>query len=276
MHTTCFSDCKFAFPDGERTLQYDLSHLPTRTTFNSGPSFTPKGLQYFHQFSVSLCGNEESRYNTDVAKIYSINVTNAINGVASSCRHCALGSSKTASSCVPCPSGHYIEKDSSACRQCPPNTFLSREQPYGEEACVPCGPKTRSNTMHTTCFSDCKFAFPDGERTLQYDLSHLPTRTTFNSGPSFTPKGLQYFHQFSVSLCGNEGKKLASCVDNVTNARTVSSYACQSTIIPSDVRGVKTVVSSQPVSLADRLIGVFSVFLCIYLTRRLRPRPHLQ
>ncbi|KAK1152277.1 UPF0577 protein KIAA1324-like isoform X1 [Acipenser oxyrinchus oxyrinchus] len=257
--TKCTTDCQFYFLAAENERMSTLVEQWSRSKEKQSYSYVVNSnstVIFTWAFQRAAGFSNESRYNTDVAKIYSINVTNAINGVASSCRHCALGSSKTASSCVPCPSGHYIEKDSSACRQCPPNTFLSREQPYGEEACVPCGPKTRSNAMHSACFSDCKFAFPDGERTLQYDLSHLPTRTTFTSGPSFTPKGLQYFHQFSVSLCGNEGKKLASCVDNVTNARTVSSYACQSTIIPSDVRGVKTVVSSQPVSLADRLIGV--------------------
>ncbi|XP_041084106.1 endosome/lysosome-associated apoptosis and autophagy regulator 1-like isoform X2 [Polyodon spathula] len=257
--TKCTTDCQFYFLAGANERSNTLVEQWSRSKEKQSYSYIVNSnstVIFTWAFQRATGFSNETRYNTDVAKIYSIKVTNAINGVASSCRHCALGSSKTASSCVPCPSGHYIEKDSSACRQCPPDTFLSREHPYGEEACVPCGPKTHSNAMRSTCFSDCKFDFRDGERTLQYDFSHLPNRTTFNSGPSFTPKGLQYFHQFSVSLCGNEGKKLASCVDNVTSTRTVSSYACQSTIVPSDLRGVKTVVSSQPISLADRLVGV--------------------
>lgn len=58
---------------------------------------------------------------------------------------------------------------------------------------------------------------------------------------------------------------MASCTDNVTDARlpagegdparVVTSYVCQAILVPPDVMGYKTPVSSQPVSLADRLLG---------------------
>lgn len=58
---------------------------------------------------------------------------------------------------------------------------------------------------------------------------------------------------------------MATCTDNVTDIRilgqdseyfkSTSSYICQSIVVPSDVMGYKTVVSSQPVSLADRFVG---------------------
>lgn len=58
---------------------------------------------------------------------------------------------------------------------------------------------------------------------------------------------------------------MATCMDNVTDMRvpdgeaefskSVTSYVCQSIIVPSDVMGYKTIVSSQPVSLADRVVG---------------------
>uniref|UniRef100_A0A8C0H422 Endosome-lysosome associated apoptosis and autophagy regulator 1 n=1 Tax=Chelonoidis abingdonii TaxID=106734 RepID=A0A8C0H422_CHEAB len=93
----------------------------------------------------------------------------------------------------------------------------------------------------------------------------LANSTSFTGGPSFTSKGLKYFHHFSISLCGNHGRKMATCMDNVTDMRvpdgeaefskSVTSYVCQSIIVPSDVMGYKTIVSSQPVSLADRVIG---------------------
>uniref|UniRef100_A0A8D0F114 Endosome-lysosome associated apoptosis and autophagy regulator 1 n=1 Tax=Strix occidentalis caurina TaxID=311401 RepID=A0A8D0F114_STROC len=102
-------------------------------------------------------------------------------------------------------------------------------------------------------------------RILHYDFSALAAGTAFASGPSFTAKGLKYFHHFNISLCGNQGRKMASCSDNVTDARlpagegdparVVTSYVCQSILVPPDVMGYKVAVSSQPVSLADRLVG---------------------
>uniref|UniRef100_A0A8C9FJJ3 KIAA1324 like n=1 Tax=Pavo cristatus TaxID=9049 RepID=A0A8C9FJJ3_PAVCR len=89
-------------------------------------------------------GQDSRQFINDVAKIYSITVTNAVDGVASSCRACALGSEQSGSSCVPCPVGHYIEKETSQCKECPANTFLSIHQVYGREACIPCGPGSKS------------------------------------------------------------------------------------------------------------------------------------
>uniref|UniRef100_A0A8C8DLK7 Endosome-lysosome associated apoptosis and autophagy regulator family member 2b n=1 Tax=Oryzias sinensis TaxID=183150 RepID=A0A8C8DLK7_9TELE len=87
-------------------------------------------------------------------------------------------------------------------------------------------------------------------------------------GPSFTSKGTKYLHLFNVSLCGHEGRRAAVCTDNVTDVSTkedrgdmaqfvnsVDSFICQSTIIPTDGRGFRMVISSQSVSLADTFMG---------------------
>jgi len=91
---------------------------------------------------------QSRQFINDMAKIYSITVTNAVDGVASSCRACALGSEQSGSSCVPCPAGHYIEKETSQCKECPANTFLSIHQVYGRDACIPCGPGSKSTKVH--------------------------------------------------------------------------------------------------------------------------------
>uniref|UniRef100_A0A2K5LHZ6 Endosome-lysosome associated apoptosis and autophagy regulator 1 n=1 Tax=Cercocebus atys TaxID=9531 RepID=A0A2K5LHZ6_CERAT len=62
------------------------------------------------------------------------------------------------------------------------------------------------------------------------------------------------------------GRKMSVCTDNVTDLRipegesgfskSITAYVCQAVIIPPEVTGYKAGVSSQPVSLADRLIGV--------------------
>uniref|UniRef100_H3AUB7 Endosome-lysosome associated apoptosis and autophagy regulator family member 2 n=1 Tax=Latimeria chalumnae TaxID=7897 RepID=H3AUB7_LATCH len=204
------------------------------------------------------------RFINDVAKIYSITVTNAMDGVASYCRACALGSEQSSSSCVPCPAGHYIDKETNTCNECPPNTYLSIHQVYGKEACIPCGPGSRSNKAHSFCYSDCLFSYAPGNQTLTYNFSNLSSVASIMSGPSFTPRGTKYYHFFNISLCGNEGKKMAVCVDNVTDVTVkevgsglnedvslVETFVCQSTIIPSDGRGFRTALSSQSISLAD-------------------------
>uniref|UniRef100_A0A8B9L8N4 Si:dkey-153k10.9 n=1 Tax=Astyanax mexicanus TaxID=7994 RepID=A0A8B9L8N4_ASTMX len=217
------------------------------------------------------------RYVNDIVKIYSITVTNALDGSASSCHACALVSQESGSSCVPCPPGHFIDKDTNQCQECPPNTFLSGHHIYGQEACQSCGPGSRSNKEHSVCFSDCSFSHTDQNRTFTYDLSALSSVGSIMNGPSFTSKGTKYFHQFNISLCGAEGRKVAVCTDNVTDLATkdlqsesaglnnyVQTFVCQSTIIPADGRGFRTALSSQSISLADTFLVLPKHVLILY------------
>uniref|UniRef100_A0A8C2ATL1 KIAA1324 like n=1 Tax=Cyprinus carpio TaxID=7962 RepID=A0A8C2ATL1_CYPCA len=116
------------------------------------------------------------------------------------------------------------------------------------------------------CFSDCLFTYTHQNRTLQYDFSALTSAGSIMNGPSFTAKGTKYYHLFNISLCGAEGHKSAVCRDNVTNlpnedaeggqlGSSVEAFLCQSTIIPSDGRGLRTALSSQSISLADTFQG---------------------
>ncbi|NXN98059.1 K1324 protein, partial [Rhinopomastus cyanomelas] len=203
------------------------------------------------------------RYSSDVAKLYSVNVTNVLGGVASFCRRCAP---KPAGSCSPCPPGSALEHRSGTCQPCPPGTYLQGHPSDGTPTCHPCGPGTRSNQLRSLCYNNCSFTLALPGHTLHYDFSALAPTTSFASAPSFTAKGLKYFHQFSISLCGNQGKKAAVCADTVTEGRPrsgeasagrlVSAYVCQAIVVPPDFMGYKVAVSSQPVSLADRLLGV--------------------
>uniref|UniRef100_A0A4W3GT78 Endosome-lysosome associated apoptosis and autophagy regulator 1 n=1 Tax=Callorhinchus milii TaxID=7868 RepID=A0A4W3GT78_CALMI len=128
--------------------------------------------------------------------------------------------------------------------------------------------QVRYFTNHTLCYNDCKFAQHQGSKTLQYDFSLLSNVSSVTSAPRFTSKGVKYFHYFNIGLCGFQGKKMATCVDNVTVegiteayegfTEVISSYICQSTLVPTDVRGFRTITSSHPINLADRLLGVTS------------------
>ncbi|GAB5568496.1 endosome/lysosome-associated apoptosis and autophagy regulator family member 2 isoform X1 [Prionailurus iriomotensis] len=214
-------------------------------------------------------GQDNRRFINDMVKIYSITATNAVDGVASSCRACALGSEQSGSSCVPCPPGHYIEKETNQCKECPPDTYLSIHQVYGKEACIPCGPGSRSTQDHSVCYSDCFFHHEKENQSLHYDFSNLSSVGSLMNGPSFTSKGTKYFHFFNISLCGHEGKKMALCTNNITDftvkemvagsddyTNLVGAYVCQSTIIPSESKGFRAALSSQSIILADTFLGV--------------------
>uniref|UniRef100_A0A8C1K094 UPF0577 protein KIAA1324-like n=1 Tax=Cyprinus carpio TaxID=7962 RepID=A0A8C1K094_CYPCA len=142
--------------------------------------------------------------SSDYAKIYSVHLTNVIGGVASECRQCALAAVDSDSGCVPCPPGHYMLNGTGVCKSCPSNTIIRPEQPIGKQACIPCGPNTYSNEGRSACMSDCTLALHHEGEMLNYDFSPLANVTGFQSSPRFTSKGLQYFHHFSVALCGTE------------------------------------------------------------------------
>ena len=83
----------------------------------------------------------------DVARIFSVTVSNALDGQSSECRACALSSRPSGSLCVPCPPGHYIDPRSSKCTECPPNTHLVPRTTMGADTCRPCGPGSRSSKV---------------------------------------------------------------------------------------------------------------------------------
>lgn len=62
-----------------------------------------------------------------------------------------------------------------------------------------------------------------------------------------------------------KGRVPATCVDNVTESgkKEVKGYICQSTVVPSGIRG-QNVVSSQPFIIADTLVGMFFAEVCLY------------
>ncbi|XP_056129961.1 endosome/lysosome-associated apoptosis and autophagy regulator 1 [Lampris incognitus] len=259
--TQCTADCSLYFMAGYNQWNNDIveqwsgSNRKQSYTYLIQSNVTITFTWAFQRTVVPYSMGRKS--SADVAKIYSIHITNVVGGVASKCRQCALGSSKADSACVPCPPGHYMVNGTGDCRSCPPNSFIRAEQPIGETACILCGPNTHRNKAHSACLSDCKLDVQTSRgEFLHYDFSPLANVTSFQSSPRFTSKGLQYLHHFSVGLCGKEGRELAACVDNVTESRrVVRGYACQSTVVPSDIRG-QSVVSSQPSVIGDTLIGV--------------------
>uniref|UniRef100_A0A671YMS3 Endosome-lysosome associated apoptosis and autophagy regulator 1 n=1 Tax=Sparus aurata TaxID=8175 RepID=A0A671YMS3_SPAAU len=257
--TVCSADCKFFFLAGYNQWNNDVVEQWRGTSRKQSYSYLIQSNSTT-SFTWTFQRTEEfnmRKYSADVAKIYSIHITNVLGGVASQCRHCALSSTKAGSACVPCPPGHYMVNGTGVCKSCPPNTFVRADQPVGEAACVQCGPNTETNKAHTACLSDCALDVETaGGAPLHYDFSPLANVSGFHSSPRFTNKGLRYFHSFNLGLCGKEGRVLATCVDNVTESgREVRGYICQSTVVPSDIRS-QSVVSSQPFLIGDSLIGV--------------------
>ncbi|XP_062854421.1 endosome/lysosome-associated apoptosis and autophagy regulator 1 [Trichomycterus rosablanca] len=257
--TKCTADCAFYFMAGQNERSNLVVETWRATTGKQSYSYLIKSnltTSFTWGFQRTETDSVEKQFSSDFAKIYSVYIVNVKDGVASHCRQCALDSSKTDSACVPCSPGFYMLNGTGECKSCPSNTFIKPEQPLGEEACIPCGPNTKSNKARSACVSDCTLALQYKGEKLQYNFSTLAKVTYFQSSPRFTNKGLRFMHQFSVALCGTENYTLASCIDNVTDSRKeLNGYVCQSVIVPSDIRG-QSVVSSQPFSTGNTLIGV--------------------
>lgn len=79
-----------------------------------------------------------------MAKLYSVNITNVLGGVASFCRRCAP---EPGGACAPCPPGHALDHATGACQPCPPGTYLQGHPPGSTPTCQPCGPGTHSNQV---------------------------------------------------------------------------------------------------------------------------------
>ncbi|XP_071960106.1 endosome/lysosome-associated apoptosis and autophagy regulator family member 2-like isoform X2 [Antedon mediterranea] len=198
-----------------------------------------------------------SKYRNDMAIIYSIEVKNTVDGGASYCKACPVGSDMEG--CIPCPEGYYISNKTNKCEQCPPNTYLQNAHPYGEESCIPCGEglKTYKNSV---CYADCHLVYDY----KHYDLTSLNGFHSVLSGASFSAKGTRFNSLFNISLCGNNGVGTALCKNNVTihSEKTedfdddVKSLICRSTIIPSPTGENEATLSAQPVSIGDQLIGL--------------------
>ncbi|XP_051524382.1 endosome/lysosome-associated apoptosis and autophagy regulator 1-like [Myxocyprinus asiaticus] len=259
--TKCTVDCMLHFMAGQNERNNMVVESWTGTKGKQSYSYLIKSnntVSFTWGFQRTTVFSLENEYSSDLSKIYSIHITNVIGGVASECRQCALAASASASdsACVPCPPGHYMLNGNGVCKSCPSNTIIRPEQPIGEQACITCGPNTYSNKGRSACISDCTLSMQHKVEILHYDFSSLANITGFQSSPRFTSKGLQYVHHFSVVLCGTEDRALASCVENVTESkREVKGYVCQSIVVPSEIRG-QSVVSSQPFSIGDTLIGV--------------------
>uniref|UniRef100_A0A4W6DDT8 Endosome-lysosome associated apoptosis and autophagy regulator family member 2a n=1 Tax=Lates calcarifer TaxID=8187 RepID=A0A4W6DDT8_LATCA len=268
--TVCTADCELYFMmDVNRkstTVVESWERSKTRQTYTHIMTKNAS-VSYTWAFQRTNQPSDIRRYVNDVARIYSISVSNAVDGVSSGCRACALSTQPSSSTCVPCPPGHYIETRTSQCTECPPNTYLVSHTTPGPDACKPCGPGSKSDKDHTRCYSDCHFTHTEGNTTLTFDFSLLGSVGSLMNGPSFTSKGTKYFHHFNISLCGEQGQ-LAVCRDNVTDlsiadsqrekgegANAVKTFICQSTIIPASGRGFHTALSSQSINLADTFLG---------------------
>uniref|UniRef100_A0A672IIG7 Si:ch211-233h19.2 n=1 Tax=Salarias fasciatus TaxID=181472 RepID=A0A672IIG7_SALFA len=271
--TVCAADCELYFMMVRSTnVVESWERTKTRQTYTHVMTKNAS-VSYTWAFQRTNQPSDVRRHVSDVARIFSITVSNAVDGVSSECRVCALSTQPSSSTCVPCPPGHYIDTQTSQCTECPPNTYLTPHALPGPAACKPCGPASKSDKDHRLCYSDCHFTYTEGNVSLTFDLSQLGSVQTLMNGPSFTSKGTKYFHQFSLSLCGGqvgkETQNLAVCTDNVTDlsvsdsqrekgdgTSSVKAFICMSTIIPASGRGFNTALSSQSINLADTFLGV--------------------
>lgn len=261
---SCVSECVFAFMEasaskgltvlekwtGAQPRQH-YSYLVTRNdsyTFSWAFQKVSWDKSYKKQGLLRM-------FKADMAKVFSINVTNTIDGGASSCLPCPQAPS--AVGCIPCPAGHYIENNTTECTHCPPDTVVTDPLPYGRQSCLPCGPGLTAPD-HLTCIVECRLTVDN--RT--YDLTSIRKARVMMGNTLFTSSGAKFFHMFNISLCGNTS---VSCANNVSynmegEVTTVISRVCRSTIVPGleGMSGPKRIgaVATQSVTLGDHLVAV--------------------
>ncbi|KAJ8301946.1 hypothetical protein KUTeg_020933 [Tegillarca granosa] len=260
--TNCIGDCQLLLLSDELThnsIVKEFTGTKTKQEFvHSIKQSKPITFTWAFQHSTAEEAQKDNtrKYLDDFAKIYSIEVTNTIEGGATSCLKCPKGVQKNG--CVPCPSGFYVEETAgnAECKQCPENTVVKNGLSYGADSCKPCGPGLHPKDGDS-CVSDCKFTTSRGQ---EIDFTVLDGFHSVDGSKLFTASGTQYFHGFNFTLCQNKAGK-ATCYNNASSgdnakAAPVSAMVCRNTMIPS--RGNSAIVSTQPVSLGDYLEKIVS------------------
>ncbi|XP_037070770.1 endosome/lysosome-associated apoptosis and autophagy regulator family member 2-like [Pollicipes pollicipes] len=259
----CKTDCEFAFMQSTPTTEVSLvkswtgrqkrqrfSYPITRNT-----SYTFSWVFQKMSWDEALSALASSRlYDRDMVRIYSINVTNTMDGGAASCLPCPKGTQDQ--SCIPCPAGHYVDVAASRCEPCPADTVVVGPLSYGRASCQPCGPGL-SSADGERCTTACT-ANVSGRA---FDFSRLDRPLPIEGSTLFTASGTQYFHLFNMSLCGGAR---ATCRNNVSyheeqlaDEKLVQSFLCRSTVVPARGEdGSRQSYATQSVSLADHLLGV--------------------
>lgn len=264
---SCTSDCQFVFM--EASSKNDAKPLQVWTGSQPRQFYSyliTRNDSYSFSWSFQKVPWEESSikprgslrlFETDVAKIFNINVSNTVEGGASSCLPC-FQQAQAAAGCIPCPAGHYIEKNSTECTPCPPNTVVTDPLPYGPESCLACGPGLVAPD-HLSCGAQCHLKVGN----YTYDLTNISSPRSLTAGTLFTSSGTKFYHVFNISICGNTtvncSNNISYSLDGEPASNTVISRVCRFTLVP----GVEGVIegghtgklATQSVSLGDHLVG---------------------
>ncbi|XP_055882863.1 endosome/lysosome-associated apoptosis and autophagy regulator family member 2-like isoform X1 [Biomphalaria glabrata] len=280
MELNCPMPCQLVFlsdADGKNAVLKSWDTTAKRTTYTQD-IFTNESMTLTWAFQPDDFGyatpddDKDHHKMENYVKIYSIQVSNTVDGGATSCETCPEG--KSGGECIPCPDGQYIDSHTQTCQPCPPGTVLPSSNSWGQSSCKPCG-----QGLHPvggrSCKSDCHFTDDSGR---EYDFTELDTIHFVSGSRLFTASGTQYYHGFNLTLCNHGNKPLPSCVNNVTSENVkqgskelellsrenflnqpgpLSSMVCRTTLIPQSDQE-KVLVSTQPVSLGTHLTKILT------------------
>ncbi|XP_048740898.2 endosome/lysosome-associated apoptosis and autophagy regulator family member 2-like isoform X2 [Ostrea edulis] len=222
---------------------------------------TEKKQQFRHEIKTTQAlaltwafqSSDESDDEEDVARIYSVKVTNTVTGGATDCQKCMTEVKDN--QCIPCPAGHFFDSNTTQCLPCPFNAVIRTRLAWGEDSCVKCGPGLSAKDG-TACVSDCTYT---DEANRKYDFTSLKSPKFVSGANLFTGSGTGYYHGFNISLCAGDTAK-ALCQNNMTsegenNEKPVHSMVCRSAMVPTKE---KQIVSTQPVSIGDYLTKILT------------------
>lgn len=206
-------------------------------------------LWKFEKYSnVRHTGNKKFTYIYDRVKVYSVVITNTLDGGADKCRKCPVGLHE--SGCIECPEGHYVDKATKKCKPCDIGTYLSNN------TCVKCGPGLSSKKGSSKCYSSCHY-YGKNERHL--DFAELSGIHTVKTEKSFLGQGTAFFNEYRINLCGVNAPP-ARCYRNVSyDGRRVKQYLnasiCQMRIFPDKDNGRS--LAADVAGIGHQLMGIY-------------------
>lgn len=189
------------------------------------------------------------KFSHDTVKIFSITLTNTLDGGASTCEACAGSSS--AGNCSPCTPSQLWNPTAKRCDSCPPNSIISS----ATGLCTQCPENLTPSLSKKFCISNCRVSIQGGKKA--YDLSPLKGYHQSSTQHFFQVTGESYFHQFNLSFCEETPAVCKNTAFRVTSSarNTATGLVCRLTNLIS-VGSSNTTTAVQSFVTGQELVGI--------------------
>ncbi|OQV24404.1 hypothetical protein BV898_01938 [Hypsibius exemplaris] len=185
-------------------------------------------------------------FGNDVLRIFSINLTNTVEGGADACEPCS-GSDAT---CLKCGPHEIWSTEFKKCLACPPNSIVSEV----DGTCFSCGANLIASGKQ--CVSNCHVSLQNGEK--HYDLTPLKGTHQTSTQHFFQSSGEEYFHTYNISFCEDTPATCATTFRRgaLSAKSQVSGFVCRSTQLMASGKGPNATTAIQPFSSGKEIVEI--------------------